>query len=146
MPDNKNLLRQFLFLKNYHSRLFLCHHIPQQNRALFHPNKALVITWNYCTYGTLHLRYNIKAGLPTCIAYVICGLSKPSQFPNDSLSRRQTFNAYGDWYRSGFSPDSLFTGYTLCGISDTLCEYLIFFYYSIKFEEMQGERGKWQNA
>lgn len=52
--------------------------------------------------------------------------------------RRRTVRVYSDWYRPGFSPDSLFTARGFfCAVRDTLYEYSIFNYYIINFAIQQ---------
>ena len=66
-----------------------------------------------------HVQSRIRAGLLTrAFAFFSCLLS----FPMTDFRRRIKQSTYSDRYRSGFSPDSLFTDRTLvCGTADTLC-------------------------
>lgn len=74
-------------------------------------NKTVIPMWQ------AHVRNNSNAGLLTHTISSKIALRfqvLPSQFPNDRLSptNLKTFGAHSDSYRSGFSPDSLFTNNT----------------------------------
>lgn len=76
-----------------------------------------------------HMAYVTKrhqsrsSDLVATFAPCICLLS----FPMTDFRQRgkKHSHPYSDWYRPGFSPDSLFTRHTPSGIADTLCEYSI---------------------
>lgn len=64
-----------------------------------------------------------SSDLDATFAPCICLLS----FPMTDFRQRgkKHSHPYSDWYRPGFSPDSLFTRHTSSGMADTLCEYSI---------------------
>ena len=129
LPGNKKLLRQFFKIKNYHSSLFLCHHIPRQNKALHHPYKPRLLSQNYCTYGRPRTVQHQSGSFGSCCS-INCDLPKPSQFPNDRLSPMTNLQHIRRLVSSGiltrFPFHRLYLFLKLCSITDTLCEYLIF--------------------
>lgn len=87
-----------------------------------------------------------SSDLDATLALCICLLG----FPMTDFRQRgkKHSHPYSDWYRPGFSPDSLFTRHAPSGIADTLCEYSVISRLSIAHhgQKVKNRQKKYPNS